>query len=237
LEETQLLCALSFSLLISSAYTFSKDKACAHGEGFVEQKSCKSSLLNGNSSYEGSSMEESILKLQEASIKKVEEIQADKEFQNIVVELKTKTLPHLVTFQDAEKMLYGELYIFVSFSLGEKALMNLAHDAKRYGATLVLRGFRKGSYAQTVQTLQKIILKTGQGFIIDPELYSLFSITAVPTFVLTKLSQISHEPRTLTPLHDRMQGHVSAHYALENFAKEGELQSEAKTFLKKGKAE
>ncbi len=59
----------------------------------------------------------------------------------------------------------GTLYIFVSFSLGEKALLNLAQEAKRWNATLVLLGFIDGSYAKTARTLQNIIVKTGQGFI------------------------------------------------------------------------
>jgi type-F conjugative transfer system pilin assembly protein TrbC len=119
----------------------------------------------------------------------------------------------------------------VSFSLGEKALMNLAHEAQHYGATLVLRGFRDGSYAKTVQALQKIILKTNQGFTVDPELFTLFSISSVPTFVLTRSFSLNVFERTSTPLHDRMQGHVSIHYALETFSKEGDLRAEAQAFL------
>lgn len=128
----------------------------------------------------------------------------------------------------------GSLYIFVSFSLGEKALLNLAQDAKQFGATLVLRGFKGGSYAKTVQALDKVILKTGQGVIIDPELYSLFNITAVPTFILTKPFQLRPEIRSQTPIHDKLQGHVSTRYALEAFAKEGDIKDKAQALLKRG---
>jgi len=128
----------------------------------------------------------------------------------------------------------GRFYIFVSFSMGEKALENLAHEAGRYGATLVLRGFKDGSYRKTAQALQKIITITGQGFIIDPELYSLFAITAVPTFVLTKPFSLTTIERTQTPLHDRLQGHVSAQYTLETFVNAGDLKEVAKAFLQKG---
>ncbi|MBX9786234.1 MAG: type-F conjugative transfer system pilin assembly protein TrbC, partial [Alphaproteobacteria bacterium] len=140
----------------------------------------------------------------------------------------------------------GELTLFVSFSMGEKALLNLAHEAKIYGTTLVLRGFKDNSYAQTVKALQKIIQETGQGFIIDQELFSLFSVTAVPTYVLSRPFQLqtlelqtpesktfeSHvSERNQTPIHDRLQGHVSFQYALEAFAKEGDLQNEAQSLL------
>ncbi|MBP9691879.1 MAG: type-F conjugative transfer system pilin assembly protein TrbC [Alphaproteobacteria bacterium] len=121
----------------------------------------------------------------------------------------------------------------MSFSLGEKALLNLAQETKGYGATLVLRGFIEGSYAKTVQALQNIILKTGQGFIIDPELFSLFFITAVPTYVLAKPFQLLAQTRDQTPLHDRLMGHVSISYALESFAQSGDLRDEAQALLDK----
>ena len=73
----------------------------------------------------------------------------------------------------------------------------------------------------------------GQGFIIDPELFSLFAVTAVPTTILSCSFQIHAVERTQTPLHDRLQGHVSIRYALEQFAKEGDLQNEAHSLLKK----
>ncbi len=164
---------------------------------------------------------------------------ADPEFQNFVITLQTQIptqvpqLKHQLDYKSQP----GELYIFVSFSLGEKALLNLAQEAKRWNATLVLRGFIDGSYAKTAKALQNIIIKTGQGFIIDPELFSLFSITAVPTYVLAKPFQLNAIERTSTPLHDRIQGHVSIHYALELFAKEGGLREEAQLLLKQRDAE
>jgi len=127
----------------------------------------------------------------------------------------------------------GSFYIFVSLSMGEKALLNLAQEAKAYGATLVLRGLIEGSYAKTVQALQNIISKTGQGFIIDPELFSLFDITAVPTYVLAKPFQVAAQTRSQTPLHDRLMGHVSVSYALESFAQSGDVREEAQALLDK----
>ena len=215
--------------------------------------------------------------LQEESVQKVDELQKDKEFQDFqqeafqkknpiledkefqqfVTELNEKAVASLPTCQSTEKMLAantqvrspeGNLYIFVSFSLGEKALMNLAHEAKRYGATLLLRGFKAcprshvggqdgesehNSYAKTIQALQKIILKIGQGVSVDPELFTFFSVSSVPTYILAKPFQLNSSESTPPPLHDRMQGHVSVRYILETFAKEGDLQSEAKALLTK----
>lgn len=176
-----------------------------------------------------------ILILQEESRKKVEALLEAKAFQETVSVLKSK-LPAQFRGEQTGETKPGELYIFVSFSLGEKALENLAHEAKHYGATLVLRGFKDRSYLKTVKSLEKIIQKSGQGFIIDPESYTLFVIQAVPAYVLAKPFQLQSEERTQTPLHDRLQGHVSLQFALEAFAKDGHLKDEAKFFLRQGES-
>lgn len=172
--------------------------------------------------------------LQKDSMQKVEALQQDKKFQEIVAELQGKEPENARKIQDLSAENKAELLIFFSFSMGEKALLNLAHHAKRFGATLVLRGFKEGSYKKTAQALHKIILKTGQGILIDPELYTLFGITTVPTFVLTKPFQLNTGERTQTPVHDKLQGHVSTRYALEVITKEGNLKEEAHLILNRG---
>ncbi len=171
------------------------------------------------------------------SLRQKDAVLKDTEFQDFVADLQAQAQTSLQTpqFQQGtrDKVKPGNLYIFVSFSLGEKALLNLAQEAKPYGATFVLRGFIDGSYAKTVQSLQNIIIKTGQGFIIDPELFSLFSVTAVPAYVLAKPFQLHAQTRTQSPLHDRLQGHVSVPYALETFAQSGDLRDEAQALLEK----
>ncbi len=192
-------------------------------------------------------------RLREDSLKVVETMQKDKDFQSFLTEalqqkdavLKDTEFQDFVTDLQTQmqeslprpsqpKGKPGDLYIFISFSLGEKALLNLANEVQPYGATLVLRGFIDGSYAKTVQALQNIIVKTGQGFIIDPELFSLFAVKAVPIYVLAKPFQLHAQTRTQSPLHDRLQGHVSVSYALEAFAQSGDLREEAQALLKKG---
>lgn len=157
----------------------------------------------------------------------------DPEIQNFVATLQDQNLTQ--NPQPKHKSVppnpVAELYLFVSFSLGEKALLNLAQEARAYGATLILKGFIEGSYAKTVKALQAIITKTGQGFIIDPELFTLFNVKAVPTYVLSKPFQLNALERNQTPMHDHIQGHISPQYALEKFAKEGDLQQEASSLL------
>lgn len=241
------------------------------------------SFLEKNSAFANQhlSQDSAIQKLQEDSQNKIDTLLKDKKFQDIVSTLEAKAscsatnlsfgtsskdansfskncqmenglekVPNLAS-EDSFKP--KNFYIFVSFSLGEKALLNLAMDAKKWGATLFLRGFKAGSHVKTVQALQKIIEKTGQGVIIDPELFTLFAIQAVPTFVLSKPFHLSASGRMQTmppdrvggrlsgvrpggPLHDQIQGHVSAQYVLETFSKEGDLKDEAESLLLAGEA-
>ena len=177
--------------------------------------------------------------LRQESLQKIEFLQKDPAFQEMVKGLQNNSLESQNTavnsIPETEGNLFDtSLYIFVSFSLSEKALLNLAQDARQFGATLVLRGFRKGSYAKTVQALQTIIKKTGQGVIVDPELYTLFDISAVPTFILAKPFTLNTAERTQAPLYDKLQGHVGIQYALEIFSKEGDLKDEAQALLKRG---
>lgn len=219
-----------------------------------DNRSCSVSLqeqlLTGQPSPGQSSTDQS---LRGDSLKIIEMMKNDKDFQSFLVissqkrdaVLRDSEIQNLVTTLQDQKLTQGpqpkhtsvptnpaaELYLFVSFSLGEKALLNLAQEAKANGAILILKGFIEGSYAKTVKALQTIITKTGQGFIIDPELFTLFNVKAVPTYVLAKSFQLNALEHNRTPMHDRIQGHISPQYALEKFAKEGDLQEEASSLL------
>lgn len=176
-----------------------------------------------------------IEKFQENSLQKMNIVLKDKGFQQLIAELKDNEPKDLASgnVNTSPALTPSSCYIFVSFSLGEKALLNLAQDAKKWGSTLVLKGFKDGSYKKTALALQKIIQQADQGFIIDPELFNLFAITAVPTIILAKPFPLLSTERVQAPLYDRLQGHVSLRYALETFAKEGDLKEEAKAHLRK----
>jgi type-F conjugative transfer system pilin assembly protein TrbC len=177
------------------------------------------------------SFEEESIKLKDHSLKAIDSLREDKEFQTLLSELQNQapSIPQ----SHFEKTHPSDFYIFVSFSMGEKALLNLAQEAKEFGATIILRGFKDKSYKKTAKSLQKIIEKTGQGFLIDPEIFSLFNVTSIPTIILSAAFANDSVPKQ-TPIHDRMQGHVSLKFALETFAIEGDLNSEAKTILRQG---
>lgn len=192
-----------------------------------------------------------VLSFKATASQKMEEVLSQKEFKDFVNDLHKgqkeivqqasafDNSPHFTkekakdSGEDLSALSSAPFYVFVSFSVGEKALLKLAEEAKAYGATLVLRGFKEGSYVKTARALQKTIEKTGQGFLIDPELFTLFDITSVPTVILSKPFPLESTERVQTPLHDRLQGHVSLRYALDLFLEKGDLKKEAARLLKR----
>lgn len=236
-------------------------KELARNDEYYQNLSSQHNMIKMLEFNDNASCKADLEDLQKESLQKVDELKNNKEFSSIVAELESKrgSVKDSLDSPELNSGIQGQhsdanlpqanlppanLYIFISFSMGEKALLNLAHEAKQYGAVLVLRGFKDGSYLKTAKALQEIILKTGQGVLIDPELYTLFDITAVPTFILAKPFKLSPQERIQTPIkwapikwapiHDKIQGHVSICYALEQFAREGELNKEAQSLLERG---
>jgi type-F conjugative transfer system pilin assembly protein TrbC len=114
-------------------------------------------------------------------------------------------------------------YIFVSLSIPPKNLKFIALEARNHGATLVLRGLKENSYQKTAQYLQKLISETGIGMIIDPTLFTKYSVNVVPTFVLAAKEEICPSNMNCKPgRFDKLTGNVTAKFAFEKFQKEGE---------------
>ena len=175
-----------------------------------------------------------IQEMVEGAEKSVAQILKDNEFQEFVEASQKNALLEIVGQEDSmKKSNQGELYVFVSFSLGIKSLISIALQAKRFGATLVLKGLKEGSYQKTLQAIQPMIEKTEQGLIVDPELFEEFHVEVVPTIILTERLH-AHEDGRSTPVHDRMSGNVTLNYALEKFEKEGQMRAVAKRYLKQG---
>lgn len=116
----------------------------------------------------------------------------------------------------------SELYIFASLSMPKTRLIELIKEAIHYNGMVVLRGLKNNSYKETTNLLQPIIKDAGAGFIIDPTLFSKFNITQVPVFILND---------TIENKHDKVSGNINLKYALEQFAKDGDLKQEASKIL------
>jgi conjugal transfer pilus assembly protein TrbC len=117
--------------------------------------------------------------------------------------------------QGAEKSI-NQLLIFVSFSMPEQALKERVLEARKAGATIVLRGIIKDSITETAIALNKLTNNIGVNAIIDPNLYKAFDIKVVPTIVVAQYSTYPCEENcNYTPVHDKISGNISLDYALE----------------------
>jgi type-F conjugative transfer system pilin assembly protein TrbC len=118
-------------------------------------------------------------------------------------------------------------YIFISFSLSKQNLAEMMSFAKNYQGQLVLRGLKNNSFKQTTAYLQEIGL-TGEesGVMIDPVLFDTYKITEVPSYVLSN-SELCPPNISCKPIYDKLTGNVTAKFALEKFAKSGDLMDEA----------
>lgn len=108
----------------------------------------------------------------------------------------------------------SNLLVFVSFSMPEKSLKQLAKQVKEKDGVLVLRGLHNNSYKQTLQKIYSITKEAQGGFVIDPRLFEEFEVETVPTFVKKQKDNTF----------DKVSGDVSLQYAI-NFLEDagGEL--------------
>ena len=110
-----------------------------------------------------------------------------------------------------------ELLVFVSLSMPEASLKQLAFEAEQWGGRLILQGLLENSFQKTLPKLQRLQLNLE----IDPTLFDLFQINRVPTFVRCRTSTDG----PLFPGHDRITGNISLQAALEHFKSLGEQPS------------
>ncbi len=109
------------------------------------------------------------------------------------------------------------LYVFVSFSMPEVALLSLAKEVEKVRGVMVLRGLPGNSFKQFTSQLYKLRKQGLQAAIqVDPRLFSKYGITAVPAFV-TKTGE----------RFDKLMGNVSLSFAL------GKMDNEAASALRR----
>ncbi|PEQ10344.1 type-F conjugative transfer system pilin assembly protein TrbC [Novosphingobium sp. PC22D] len=115
---------------------------------------------------------------------------------------------------------------FASTAMPAASLKAMIGDVTRAGGVVVFRGFPQGSARAFVTALAKVAEpgSTMDGVGIDPRLFRAFHIEAVPTYVVTATDFDlcdGFDCQAAAPPHDRMSGNVTAHYALETFARGG----------------
>jgi conjugal transfer pilus assembly protein TrbC len=125
----------------------------------------------------------------------------------------------------AEARLAGGLLLFVSFALPAATLNRLIGEAERAGATLVLRGLVDASMVKTSLKIKQAIGSRRVGFQVDPRLFDLYEVRAVPAIVLADprgeplgcadVSGSGAKACTPTQGFAKVTGDVSLAYALE----------------------
>jgi conjugal transfer pilus assembly protein TrbC len=117
-----------------------------------------------------------------------------------------------------------ELLVFISTAMPKEALRRLAQQSAKAGGILVLRGFRgglnKGAMQATLQELQPLV-KEGADIQINPEAFSRYDVSAVPTFVLSAQDEGCAANFQCQWRAAKLVGDVSLDYALEQWTKNG----------------
>ena len=93
------------------------------------------------------------------------------------------------------------MLVFVSFSMPEASLKQLAEESKKIPITFIMRGLVNNSFIETSQRLNKLNLVVD----INPELFDHYHIDCVPVFIsLSRNQEVG-----------RIIGNVSLRYAWE----------------------
>ena len=125
------------------------------------------------------------------------------------------------------------LQIFVSHSMPISLLKSYAKEATKYNGVLVFRGLPAGSFHKLSNLVSDISGDNAEGIAmqIDDEAFKAFNIKIVPTIVLSRSASIFSE-QVKGGAFDKIGGNVTIKYALEVFAKKGDLKENARELLK-----
>lgn len=114
------------------------------------------------------------------------------------------------------------LLVLVSFSLPKESLERIALQASKSGAFLVFRGAVDNSLKKTADVVASFVDKyPGLQVQIDPTIYKRYSVTHVPTYILSKKSEDKTACTKACDIGDSflsVAGDVTLDYALEQFS-------------------
>ena len=130
------------------------------------------------------------------------------------------------------------LLAFVSFSMPMAALQRLAADAERSHTTLVLRGMIDGDMQKTMQAVKDVIGQHKVAWFIDPDAFTRFAVTSVPSYVLLKRDAVARDCGGNQCFADgdfaKVSGDVSIDYALDHIASQLPPYQDIVAALRKG---
>jgi len=124
------------------------------------------------------------------------------------------------------------LMVFISLSMPENSLRQLAIQIRQAGGVFVLRGMYESSLQKTINAIYELN-KQGVSAIIHPEFFRKYDVRTVPTFVLEDKEGGTCKFGNCTRVFDKLTGNVSLKYALEQFANDGSNSKVALRFLER----
>ena len=125
------------------------------------------------------------------------------------------------------------LQIFVSSSMPKSLLRDYAKEASIYGGVLVFRGLPKGSMIKLTELVRDISDEDYPAAMqIDDESFTIYGVDSVPAIILSQNSGFGQIDKQIQE-HDKIYGNVPIRYALESFAKSGNLSDKAIEILEK----
>jgi len=122
--------------------------------------------------------------------------------------------------QEGEKRYESQVLVFVSSSMPDQTVARYLNQSRQINASLVLRGFVDDTLPSTKVYIHDILLasadpKAKSSILIDPTLYERFSITQVPSIVVTESEiQPCMKDACPPPVHHIVSGDVSLGWAL-----------------------
>ena len=121
----------------------------------------------------------------------------------------------------------------VSFSMPKDTLKNLALQADKAGAVLVLRGMVDDSLTATTKAIREVLGEDAgdSTFQVDPNVYKAYAVQDVPTFVLAKQPPQAEQACELGKDYVAVRGDVSLTYALRELAKQPHWDTAAQRYL------
>ena len=129
--------------------------------------------------------------------------------------------------EEADQPTEGVVYVAVSLTMPRAALRQLAADAHRAGAMVVVRGFVEGSPAKTMAAARQIFDEdSAGGLAIDPQVFRAYAVQSVPTFIVatspvTPCQEGLDCTSAATP-NDQVRGNISLSAALGLLADQGQ---------------
>lgn len=138
----------------------------------------------------------------------------------------------------ADNRIPDGLFVFVSLGMPKDALTRIVQQAERASATLVLRGLVDKSLTATAMAVKDVIGERKVSWMIDPRLFKLYRITAVPVTVMVEpgASMQSCQDQRCNGQANfaKVTGDVSLRYALEEIERSAHpyLAAQATTSLK-----